>query len=134
MAVFHWSNELVTVPDENQVTLAHLAIDEGTDVVVGHHPHIIQGIGGYKGKTIAYSLGNFCFGGNTNPTEMDTIIFQQKFTVNGKHEIVDASYEVIPCSVSSAEGYNNYQPTPLTGEAADQVLQKLEERSQSISE
>ena len=134
VAVFHWSNELVTVPDENQVTLAHLAIDEGADVVVGHHPHIIQGIGGYKGKTIAYSLGNFCFGGNTNPTEMDTIIFQQKFTVNGKHEIVDASYEVIPCSVSSAEGYNNYQPTPLTGEAADQVLQKLEERSQSISE
>ena len=106
VAVFHWSNELVTVPDENQVTLAHLAIDEGADVVVGHHPHIIQGIGGYKGKTIAYSLGNFCFGGNTNPTEMDTIIFQQKFTVNGKHEIVDASYEVIPCSVSSAEGYN----------------------------
>lgn len=134
VAVFHWSNELVTVPDENQVTLAHLAIDEGADVVVGHHPHIIQEIGGYKGKTIAYSLGNFCFGGNTNPTEMDTIIFQQKFTVNGKHEIVDASYEVIPCSVSSAEGYNNYQPTPLTGEAADQVLQKLEERSQSISE
>lgn len=62
VAVFHWSNELVTVPDENQVTLAHLAIDEGADVVVGHHPHIIQGIGGYKGKTIAYSLGNFCFG------------------------------------------------------------------------
>lgn len=50
------------------------------------------------------------------------------------NEIVDASYEVIPCSVSSAEGYNNYQPTPLTGDAADQVLQKLEERSQSISE
>lgn len=38
VAVFHWSNELVTVPDENQVTLAHLAIDEGADVVVGHHP------------------------------------------------------------------------------------------------
>ena len=40
VAVFHWSNELVTVPDENQVTLAHLAIDEGADVVVGHHPHV----------------------------------------------------------------------------------------------
>lgn len=134
VAVFHWSNELVTVPDENQVTLAHLAIDEGADVVVGHHPHIIQGIGEYKGKTIAYSLGNFCFGGNSNPTEMDTILFQQKFTVNGKHEIVDRSYEVIPCSVSSEEGYNNYQPTPLEGEAADQVLQKLDERSKSIAE
>ena len=65
---------------------------------------------------------------------MDTILFQQKFTVNGKHEIVDRSYEVIPCSVSSEEGYNNYQPTPLEGEAADQVLQKLDERSKSIAE
>ena len=131
--IYELDDHLERIPQVKS-DIAHLAIDEGADVVVGHHPHIIQGIGGYKGKTIAYSLGNFCFGGNTNPTEMDTIIFQQKFTVNGKHEIVDASYEVIPCSVSSAEGYNNYQPTPLTGEAADQVLQKLEERSQSISE
>lgn len=61
VAVFHWGNELEEVPDSNQTTLAHLAIDEGADLVIGHHPHILQGVEQYKGKNIAYSLGNFCF-------------------------------------------------------------------------
>ena len=61
--------------------LAHLAIDEGADLVIGHHPHVLQGIEKYKGKYIAYSLGNFCFGGNKNPQDKDTMIFQQTFTV-----------------------------------------------------
>ena len=130
VAVFHWSNELVTVPDENQVTLAHLAIDEGADVVVGHHPHVVQGIDEYKGKMIAYSLGNFCFGGNTRPTEMDTFIFQQKFILDGKRNITGSEYKVIPCRVSSETTYNNYQPTPLVGEEAKETMDKIEERSQ----
>ena len=133
VAVFHWSNELVTVPDENQVTLAHLAIDEGADVVVGHHPHVVQGIDEYKGKTIAYSLGNFCFGGNTHPTEMDTFIFQQKFILDGKRNITGSEYKVIPCRVSSETTYNNYQPTPLMGEEAKETMDKIEERSQKIN-
>lgn len=133
VAVFHWSNELVTVPDENQVTLAHLAIDEGADVVVGHHPHVVQGIDEYKGKTIAYSLGNFCFGGNTHPTEMDTFIFQQKFILDGKRNITGSEYKVIPCRVSSETTYNNYQPTPLVGEEARETMDKIEERSQEIN-
>ena len=115
VAVFHWSNELVTVPDENQVTLAHLGIDE------------------YKGKTIAYSLGNFCFGGNTRPTEMDTFIFQQKFILDGKRNITGSEYKVIPCRVSSETTYNNYQPTPLVGEEAKETMDKIEERSQEIN-
>ena len=133
VAVFHWSNELVTVPDENQVTLAHLAIDEGADVVVGHHPHVVQGIDEYKGKTIAYSLGNFCFGGNTHPTEMDTFIFQKKFILDGKRNITGSEYKVIPCRVSSETTYNNYQPTPLVGEEAKETMDKIEERSQEIN-
>lgn len=133
VAVFHWSNELVTVPDENQVTLAHLAIDEGADVVVGHHPHVVQGIDEYKGKMIAYSLGNFCFGGNTHPTEMDTFIFQQKFILDGKRNITGSEYKVIPCRVSSETTYNNYQPTPLAGEEVKETMDKIEERSQEIN-
>ena len=132
VAVFHWSNELVTVPDENQVTLAHLAIDEGADVVVGHHPHVVQGIEKYKGKIIAYSLGNFCFGGNTHPTEMDTFIFQQKFVLNGAKNITVSEYHLIPCRVSSETTYNNYQPTPLTGEEAKETMHKIQKRSQAI--
>ena len=132
VAVFHWGNELERVPDDNQVMLAHLAIDEGADVVVGHHPHVLQGIDTYKGKTIAYSLGNFCFGGNYHPTEMDTIIFQQKFMIDTSKKITDSEINVIPCSVSSESDCNNYQPTILEGDEAKRVRELIQERSDQI--
>ena len=132
VAVFHWGNELEQVPDDNQVMLAHLAIDEGADVVVGHHPHVLQGIDTYKGKTIAYSLGNFCFGGNYHPTEMDTMIFQQKFMIDTSKKITDSEINVIPCSVSSESDCNNYQPTILEGDEAKRVRELIQERSDQI--
>lgn len=132
IAVFHWGNELETVPDENQKALAHTAIDNGADLVVGHHPHVLQGIEKYKGRYIAYSLGNFCFGGNTNPSDMDTIIFQQTFTVNGSEVSQDDNINIIPCSVSSEYYYNNYQPTPAQGDEAQRILDKIDERSQGL--
>lgn len=132
IAVFHWGNELETVPDENQTTLAHLAIDNGASLVVGHHPHVVQGIEKYKGRYIAYSLGNFCFGGNTNPTDMDTMIFQQTFTITGDEVASDDNINVIPCRVSSEYYYNNYQPAPAVGDEAQRILDKIEERSQGL--
>lgn len=132
IAVFHWGNELETVPDSNEITLGHLAVDEGADLVIGHHPHILQGVETYHGKTIAYSLGNFCFGGNTNPTEMDTAIFQQKFVLDSNRQMIENEYTLIPCSVSSELYFNNYQPTPLTGDEAERVMQKIQERSDAI--
>lgn len=132
IAVFHWGNELETVPDENQKALAHTAIDNGADLVIGHHPHVLQGIEKYKGRYIAYSLGNFCFGGNTNPSDMDTIIFQQTFTINGSEVSQDDNINIIPCSVSSEYYYNNYQPTPAQGDEAQRILDKIDERSQDL--
>ena len=82
IVIFHWGNEKEEVPDSNQTTLGHLAIDLGADLVCGHHPHVLQGIEEYKGKNIVYSLGNFCFGGNAYPSDMDTMIFQQTFTID----------------------------------------------------
>ena len=81
IVAFHWGTEKATEPDETQKSLAHTAIDCGADLVVGHHPHVLQAIEYYKGKYIAYSLGNFCFGGNSAPSDMDTMIFQQTFTI-----------------------------------------------------
>ena len=77
---FHWGTEKETSPDTNQQTLAHLAVDQGADLVIGHHPHVLQGIEYYKGKSIVYSLGNFCFGGNSNPADKNTMIYQQTFS------------------------------------------------------
>ena len=55
---FHWGQEKENVPNDVQVELAHTAIDNGADLVLGHHPHVLQGIEEYKGKNIVYSLGN----------------------------------------------------------------------------
>ncbi len=134
VVIFHWGNETETVPDSNQTTLGRLAIDEGADLVCGHHPHVLQGIETYKGKNIVYSLGNFCFGGNSSPSDMDTMIYQQTFTITSEGVQADNVTNVIPCSISSAayEGYNNYQPTPAEGDEAVRILAKINERSADI--
>ena len=130
--VFHWGNEKDTVPDANQVTLAKLAIDNGADLVVGHHAHVLQGVTTYKGKTIAYGLGNFCFGGNSAPSDMDTMVFQQTFTLDTDGSVTSEESNLIPCRISSDYYINNYQPTPATGDEADRILQKIRERSEGL--
>nr|WP_330380617.1 CapA family protein [Blautia hydrogenotrophica] len=132
ITVFHWGTEKEISPDNNQTQLGRMAIDEGADLVVGHHPHVLQGIEKYKGKYIVYSLGNFCFGGNSYPSDMDTMIFQQTFTIDSSGVQPDGQIHVIPCSISSASGYNNYQPTPAQGSEAERILTKINERSQLI--
>ena len=135
VVIFHWGNETETVPDSNQTTLGRIAIDEGADLVCGHHPHVLQGIETYKGRNIVYSLGNFCFGGNSSPSDMDTMIYQQTFTIDADGVKKDNVTNIIPCSISSAayDGYNNYQPTPAEGDEATRILGKINERSSWIS-
>ena len=135
VVIFHWGNETETVPDSNQTTLGRIAIDEGADLVCGHHPHVLQGIETYKGRNIVYSLGNFCFGGNSSPSDMDTMIYQQTFTIDADGVKKDNVTNIIPCFISSAayDGYNNYQPTPAEGDEATRILGKINERSSWIS-
>ena len=127
VVIFHWGNETETVPDSNQTTLGRIAIDEGADLVCGHHPHVLQGIETYKGRNIVYSLGNFCFGGNSSPSDMDTMIYQQTFTIDADGVKKDNVTNIIPCSISSAayDGYNNYQPIPAEGDEATRILGKI---------
>ena len=132
VVIFHWGNETETVPDSNQTTLGRIAIDEGADLVCGHHPHVLQGIETYKGRNIVYSLGNFCFGGNSSPSDMDTMIYQQTFTIDANGVKKDNVTNIIPCSISSADGYNNYQPTPASGDEASRIKSKIEECSAAI--
>ena len=76
---FHWGNERAIKPSLKQYELAQLAIETGADLVLGHHPHVLQGIKEYQGKPVVFSLGNLCFGGNRQPYDRDTIIYQQTF-------------------------------------------------------
>jgi poly-gamma-glutamate synthesis protein (capsule biosynthesis protein) len=65
VVMFHWGGELLEEPREYQRILARIAIDNGADLVIGHHPHTIQPLEWYRGRLIAYSLGNFIFGSYT---------------------------------------------------------------------
>lgn len=131
---FHWGEEKAKTPNSTQKELAHKAVDLGADLVVGHHPHVLQGIEKYNGKYIVYSLGNFCFGGNRNPSDKDTMIFRQTFTLENGEPEDDDDILIIPCSISSVSDRNNYQPTPLEDEEADRVTEKIAERTKAISE
>ncbi len=134
IGVFHWGTERQYTPDDEQVVLAHAAIDAGTDLVLGGHPHVLQGVENYNGHYIAYSLGNFCFGGNKNPSDKDTMIFQQTFTVNEEGLNASAStVDVVPCRLSGSTNRNDYQPTPLTGDDATELLENLNSYSAKLS-
>lgn len=123
---FHWGIESQYTSYSVQENLAHYAIDNGVDLVVASHPHVIQGIETYNGKNIVYSMGNFCFGANKNPADKACFIFQQSYDSITKTAI---SSKVIPCNITSDITRNNYQPTPLEGADAENVINRLKDYS-----
>ena len=128
----HWGVERENVPEDYARRLGKNCIDWGADLVIGHHPHVIQGIEQYNGKYIVYSLGNFCFGGNRNPADKDCIIFQQTFRFKDGELLEDTSAGIIPCSVSSVTNRNDYKPTPAEGETYERILGRMNEYSEEF--
>lgn len=118
---FHWGVERAPLPEEWQVTLARKVVDAGADLIVGHHPHILQGIERYRGAVIAYSLGNFVFGGNSRHT-YETGVLKVVLSDQG------AEVDLIPVSV------RRWQPQPSKGAIRDSVLSLVRERSSHFPE
>lgn len=125
LACCHWGIERDNYPTENQQYLGRKCIDLGADLVIGHHPHVLQGIEEYNGKFIIYSLANFCFGANRNPVDKDTMIFQQTFTFVDGVKQQDQQIQIIPCSVSSVRDRNNFQPTPVQDDEAARIIGRI---------
>lgn len=123
----HWGVEYSYRPSTEQVRVAHAAIDAGADIVYGTHPHVLQPIEEYNGGIIYYSLGNFCFGGNSCPDDFDTALLQQEVIRDRSGGVRLGELTIVPASVSSISGRNNYQPTPYEQgtESYDRVLRKL---------
>ena len=119
---FHWSGELVTEPREYQEWHGRKVIDAGADLVFGHHPHVLQGIEVYKGKIIAYSLGDFVFGSGSESKHTGAILrvtFRDGKTKRG---------EIIPINVDNREV--QFQPRMLSGEAARAAIDEIRKLSQ----
>ncbi len=119
---FHWGDENAIVPSDAQIHLAHATIDAGADLIIGHHPHVLQGIEYYKKGVIAYSLGNFVFGGNANDINSETMVL--------KIEVGKSSWrcETIPVMVVQ------WKPQPADSLKARQVLDLVTARSKILNQ
>lgn len=124
---FHWGREGKGTPEPYQVELAHFAIDAGASAVLGSHPHVLQGIEVYKGAPIAYSLGNFVFGGNWNPVDKKTALLS--FTAS---KSALSNVKVIP-AYSDAYPEVPVQPYLAQGEKADAVISHLKNLSKDFA-
>lgn len=109
---YHWGIEKSYHSDATQRAIGHYCIDQGADLVIGHHPHVVQEVEVYKGKPIAYSLGNLVFGGNSNPSDKKCLIFQQNYTFDlNTRKVSASSHQAIPYKISSVSWRNDYHPT-----------------------
>ena len=118
---FHWSAEKREAPKDYQIFFAHLAIDSGSDLVLGHHPHVLQGLEIYKNKLIAYSLGNFAFGSYSQYAR-DSIILKVHLSQDGL-----LFGQCVPINVDNSEV--EFQPQPVSGERAAAIISKLQKLS-----
>lgn len=125
---FHWGVEATYKQTTKQTEVGRYAIDNGADLVLGHHPHRIQGIENYNGKYIVYSLSNFVFGGHRNPKDKDSFIYQETFTFTDK-ELTNREINLVPVSISGEKNLNNYQPVVLEGSEKDRVIDKINQYS-----
>ncbi len=138
IVVMHWGSELDAAPRPWQQKLGRGFIDAGADAVVGAHPHVVQGIERYKGKYIAYSLGNFAFGGNSLARYPETFILRLRFRAEGGNTSAEGA-SIVPCWTTSSHARNgsgvlrnNYQPCPVFGETAERTAALVLQRSASL--
>ncbi|MDO8263897.1 MAG: CapA family protein [Gallionella sp.] len=122
---FHWGQEGKTILRDYQTRLGHVAIDAGASAVIGHHPHILQGIEQYKDGIILYSLGNFTFG-SYSMNSARSAVAQLRFR-NARLQ----SVRLFPINVNNFEV--QFQPQPLTGTAADAVIDELRTLSAALN-
>lgn len=124
----HWGIEATYKQTKSQTNRGRALINHGADIVVGTHPHRLQPIEVYKGKYILYSIGNFCFGGHTNPSDPDSVIIQCTFVMDETgSKVADYRLNVIPYSLRGTKSGNDYCPKPYTFEskAYDRVMARL---------
>ena len=125
ITVMHAGVEYETHPSQNQKQIARYAARAGACLVVGHHPHVVQGWDTVEGMPVVYSLGNCIFGGNYHPKDMDALVLQAKLRF-AHSELAQVNLFAHPVSISSVSGANNYSPVFLKDADAQRVLDKME--------
>ncbi len=121
----HWGLEYMEFPSQDMVRLAHRLIDAGCDAIIGHHPHVMQGIEHYRDGVIAYSLGNFVFDKMWWRPCLDTAIAKFTFSLKPRRRV---DLELVPLMINE-----RYQPAPLTGSQFQAAVARQNRRDRQVS-
>lgn len=124
--VYHGGTEYGGIRTPTQENVARWAIDRGADLVVMHHPHVVQGFDVYNNRSICYSLGNFCFGGNKDVRALQAMVVRAKLTFADDGTYLGQQLALYPCHVSGDAKKNNYQPLFVTGAEAQVAMDKAQ--------
>lgn len=119
---YHWGLEFMDRPSVSNIRLARQTIEWGANVIIGHHPHVLQGIERYKDGLIFYSLGNFIFDMRWDNRFTQSVIVKLIFD---KHKSI--CYEIIPIIINIA-----YQPEVVSSKIATEIKILLENLSLKI--
>ncbi|MNC23826.1 Capsule biosynthesis protein CapA [compost metagenome] len=118
----HWGEEKAEKPLEEHRKMARSFIDAGADLIIGTHPHVLQGLETYKGKWIAYSLGNFLFTTNDHAPSWETAVLQADCSKTGG------------CGITLTPLWNQYAHIKKMEEADAQTLfRRLEKVSYGVT-
>lgn len=128
IASFHWGSEYEEAFTAEQRNIGRAALRAGADIVVGHHPHIVQGVEAYEGSYILYSLGNLVFGGNVDPQDRDALAARLTFTVYEDHAD-PPQLTLVPLRLTQCTSGTDYRPVPAQGEEAERILGRVLRRS-----
>lgn len=125
ITVMHAGTEYsYSAPDAYQRQIVSRAAECGSCLVVGHHPHVVQGYDIVNGIPVVYSLGNCSFGGTTHAKDSDALVLQAVLTFE-EGVLKEISLHFRPISITSDDHYNDYTPRFLSGTDAQRVLDKM---------
>lgn len=127
----HAGKEYSRTRNELQEKIARSIIDAGADIVIGMHPHVVQGIEEYNGGLIVYSLGNFSFGGNLKLTEYDGLAVQVILDFEGG-ELKETTLKLIPVLTTGTKPANDFRPIPAQGEDKERILELVQNDSPDL--
>lgn len=120
----HFGNEYEPRHNALQEEIARAAVDAGADLVIGHHPHIVQGIEEYQGSLIFYSLGNLVFGGNLELSTFDGLLLQVTLDFD-RGELLQTQARLIPVLTSGAAPANDFRPVVAQGSDKERILEAV---------
>ena len=123
---YHGGREYSEARTQKQVDIAKLVVNAGADLVIMHHPHVVQGMSIFNNRSVCYSLGNFCFGGNKNVRAIESLVVAATLSFSDDGEYLGQQIDLYPAHISGTQPRTNYQPLLVTGRDAKRVMRLVQ--------